>query len=208
MPILTHPYKFSDEEPASGGYGSCYGWVGISHCAVFQDDDGNWFYMSQQRLPENVANNDYSNAIMMGGVRRILWSPTGSSKHDTWPMVLPERYGAIPSSYNPDANATDGKISASEIPGTWQHINLVYDKGNMDEASELVLAEGGAMSGALTGTWTFNESDQTLKLGDVTVSLAREVDWEKVPRVPTIVYSGTSQSLTKTYWGKKEPSSD
>lgn len=211
-PILTHPYKFSDEEPASGGYGSCYGWVGISHCAVFQDDDGNWYYMSQQRLPANVADNDYSNAIMMGGVRRILWSPTGSSKHDTWPMVLPERYGAIPSSYNPDANATDGKISASEIPGTWQHINLVYDStgnGNMDEASELVLATDYTMSGALTGTWSFNESDQTLTLGDVTVSLAREVDWEKVPRVPTIVYTGASSTnYATTYWGKKEPSSD
>lgn len=211
-PILTHPYKFSDEEPSSGGYGSCYGWVGISHCAVFQDDDGNWYYMSQQRLPKNVANNAYSNAIMMGGVRRIVWTPTGSSVNDKWPMVLPERYGGIPSSYNPDSTATDGSIAASEIPGTWQHIDLAYSYGNMDEASSLTLSSDGKMSGALTGTWSFNESDQTLTLvddtdGSVTVALEREIDWEKVPRVPTIVYAGTSKSLTKTYWGKKESAS-
>lgn len=211
-PILTHPYKFSDEEPSSGGYGSCYGWVGISHCAVFQDDDGNWYYMSQQRLPANVANNAYSNAIMMGGVRRIVWTPTGSSVNDKWPMVLPERYGGIPSTYNPDSTATDGTIAASEIPGTWQHINLAYSKGNMDEASSLTLSSDGKMSGALSGTWSFSESDQTLTLvdetdGSVTVALEREIDWEKVPRVPTIVYAGTSKSLTKTYWGKLESSS-
>ncbi len=198
-PIVTHPYKFLDEEPASGGYGSCYGWVGISHCAIFDDGEGNWFYMSQQRLPADVSGIESSNALMMGGVRRIIWSPTGNSE---WPMVLPERYAAIPSDYK-------GAITASEIPGTWQHIDLAYSKGNMDEASELILtadsdgASTGTMSGALSGTWTFDETSQTLTLGDVTVSLAREVDWEKVSRTPTIVYTGTSSSLQKTYWGKK-----
>ncbi|MBR4598989.1 MAG: glycoside hydrolase family 43 protein [Treponema sp.] len=200
-PIVTHPYKFLDEEPASGGYGSCYGWVGISHCAIFDDGEGNWFYMSQQRLPKGVAGlGDNSNALMMGGVRRLLWSPTGNN--DEWPMVLPERYGAIPADYK-------GAITASEIPGTWQHIDLAYSKGSMDEASELILtadsdgASTGTMSGALSGTWTFDADSQTLTLGDVTVSLARELDWEKVPRTPTIVYTGTSSSLQKTYWGKK-----
>ncbi len=38
--VLTHPYKFSQG----------YGWVGISHCAVFDDGAGNWYYVSQQRF--------------------------------------------------------------------------------------------------------------------------------------------------------------
>jgi hypothetical protein len=159
--------------------------------------------MSQQRLPKDVAGlGENSNALMMGGVRRLLWSPTENSMHDEWPMVLPERYAAIPSDYK-------GAITASEIPGTWQHIDLAYNKGSMDEASELILtadsdgATTGTMSGALSGTWTFDADSQTLTLGDVTVSLAREVDWEKVPRTPTIVYTGTSSGLQKTYWGKK-----
>ena len=217
-PILTHPYKFLDEEPASGGYGSCYGWVGISHCAIFDDGEGNWFYMSQQRLPADVSGIASSNALMMGGVRRIIWSPTNGTT-DKWPMVLPERYGAIPDDFNPTETATDGAISASEIPGSWQHIDLAYDKGNMDEAKVLTLtadsdgASTGSMTGALTGTWAFNSADQTLTFTltsgtAVTVSLAREVDWEKAPRVPTIVYAGTEKNLQKTYWGKKGEATD
>ncbi|MBQ4378110.1 MAG: glycoside hydrolase family 43 protein [Treponema sp.] len=223
-PVITHPYQFLDEEPASGGYGSCYGWVGISHCAIFDNGDGNWFYMSQQRLPENVDGITSSNALMMGGVRRIIWSPTGSSVNDEWPMVSPERYGGLPESYNPDENASDGTVSADEIPGVWQHITLSYDKGNMDTAVAVTFeadSEGGRSgtikdaADASWGTWSFDESAQTLTITQtgklaVTVSLLREFDWEKVPRIPTIVYTGANNDSTNgyTYWGKKgEPSS-
>ena len=65
--VLTHPYKFSQG----------YGWVGISHCAVFDDGAGNWYYVSQQRFPQNVGGNAYSNALMMGGVRSIKWNENG-----------------------------------------------------------------------------------------------------------------------------------
>lgn len=61
LPVVTHPYKFNGS----------YGWVGISHCAVFDDGNGNWYYASQGRYPENVAGNPYSNALMMGHVRSI-----------------------------------------------------------------------------------------------------------------------------------------
>ena len=92
--VLTHPYKFSA--------GS--GWVGISHCAVFDDGAGNWYYVSQQRMPANVAGIAASNAIMMGGVRSIQWDSNG------WPVVMPERYGAVP----------QATITASELEGTWK----------------------------------------------------------------------------------------
>ena len=80
LPVVTHPYKFNGS----------YGWVGISHCAVFDDGNGNWYYASQGRYPENVAGNPYSNALMMGHVRSIRWTESG------WPVVMPERYGAVP----------------------------------------------------------------------------------------------------------------
>ncbi|MGN1263781.1 MAG: family 43 glycosylhydrolase, partial [Prevotella sp.] len=79
-PLLTHPYRFSEG----------YGWVGISHCAVFNDGQGNWFYSSQGRLPGNAYGDIYSNAIMQGQVRRILWTAEG------WPLVMPECYGGVP----------------------------------------------------------------------------------------------------------------
>ncbi len=204
-PIVTHPYKFVD---ADNGLGSCYGWVGISHCALFQDDDGDWYYMSQQRLPSDAGGNEYSNAIMMGGIRKIVWAPSGDGS-DTWPLALPERYGGIPSSY--------GAVSKAEIIGTWQHINLKYNyattNSTMDVASTLTLNLDGSMTGALSGTWSFSKSAQQLTLTpsngtEVTVVVAREIDWEKNPRVSTIVYAGTQKSLNATYWGKKETSTE
>ena len=43
-----------------------YGWVGIAHCAIFDDGKDNWFYASQGRLPKDVPGINASNAIMMG----------------------------------------------------------------------------------------------------------------------------------------------
>lgn len=196
-PVLTHPYKFNGT--SDNTYGSNYGWVGISHCAIFNDGN-DWYYMSQQRLPVNVAGNPYSNYIMMGGVRRIVWSPTGGNP-DLWPMVLPERYGGIPDK---------SPVKENEIPGTWQHIDLKYEYGKMDISKKLTLSADAdkTMSGALEGKWSFDEDKQQLTFtpdggAAVTVTVARELDWEKVPRTPTIVYAGTQKNLNTTYWGKK-----
>lgn len=193
-PIVTHPYKFND---ADNGLGSCYGWVGISHCAIFNDGD-TWYYMSQQRLPQNVANNQYSNAIMMGGVRKIVWTPSEASGSDLWPLALPERYAGLSSE----------KVTESDISGEWQHINLAYNKGVMDEAVNLTLSADHKMSGALIGTWAFNETSQLLTFTPasgtaVSVKVSRELDWEANPRKLTVVYAGTQKTLDKTYWGKK-----
>ena len=193
-PIVTHPYKFND---ADNGLGSCYGWVGISHCAIFNDGD-TWYYMSQQRLPQNVANNQYSNAIMMGGVRKIVWTPSEASGSDLWPLALPERYAGLSSE----------KVTESDISGEWQHINLAYNKGVMDEAVNLTLSADHKMSGALIGTWAFNETSQLLTFTPasgtaVSAKVSRELDWEANPRKLTVVYAGTQKTLDKTYWGKK-----
>ena len=189
-PIVTHPYKFSQGD----------GWVGISHCGVFQQDGtGDWFYASQGRLPAGVNGNESSNALMMGHIRRIVWCPSSAdSLNDLWPIALPERYAGV----------EGGKVTSAEIAGTWEHINLTYQQGVMDTAQTLTLAAGGQMSGALTGTWTFDESSQYLTLAPasgpkVVVVVAREADWEASPRQATIVYAGTEKTLDATWWGKK-----
>ena len=176
--VLTHPYKFSEG----------YGWVGISHCAVFDDGNGNWYYASQQRFPNNVGGNAYSNAIMMGGVRSIQWESNG------WPTVMPERYGAVP----------QASISESELVGAWEHIDLGYSYGNQRTASEMVLgADHKITSGAWKGAaWSFNAQTNTLTANGVELKVQREVDWEASPRKVTIVYSGLNG--IKSYWGKKK----
>ena len=176
--VLTHPYKFSEG----------YGWVGISHCAVFDDGNGNWYYASQQRFPANVGGNAYSNAIMMGGVRSIQWESNG------WPTVMPERYGAVP----------QASISESELVGAWEHIDLSYSHGNQRTASEMVLGDDHKItSGAWKGAaWSFNAQTNTLTCNGVELKVQREVDWEASPRKVTIVYSGLNG--IKSYWGKKK----
>ena len=176
--VLTHPYKFSEG----------YGWVGISHCAVFDDGNGNWYYASQQRFPANVGGNAYSNAIMMGGVRSIQWESNG------WPTVMPERYGAVP----------QASISESELVGAWEHIDLSYSYGNQRTASEMVLGDDHKItSGAWKGAaWSFNVQTNTLTCNGVELKVQREVDWEASPRKVTIVYSGLNG--IKSYWGKKK----
>ena len=177
LPVVTHPYKFANSD----------GWVGISHCAIFDDDNGNWFYASQGRFPENVAGINASNAIMMGHVRSIRWTKDG------WPLVMPERYGAVP----------QASIKEAELVGNWEHIDLSYSYGNQKTSSIMTLSADHKITAGtwVNGTWSYDAANQILTANGVDLYLQREVDWEATPRTATIVYAG--YTTQKTYWGKK-----
>jgi arabinan endo-1,5-alpha-L-arabinosidase len=151
--------------------------------------------MSQGRLPANVNGNIYSNAIMMGHIRRIVWCPASPGEPDNlWPIALPERYAAVPDY---------GTITKDSLAGKWEHINLKYSYGEQDRASVLTLNADGTMSGALTGNWSYDAVKKQLTLNDVIVCVEREVDWESTPRRVTFVYAGIAKNSNATYWGKK-----
>ena len=183
-PIVTHPYKFTGS----------YGWVGVSHCAVFDDGNGNWFYSSQGRLPANAYGDAYSNAIMQGQVRRVIWTESG------WPVVLPECYGAVP----------QAPVSAKELEGCWEMIglNYIYQKQNVSALCRLVGTQDGKgyiVGGAFDGkTWAFDADRNVLTVdGKTQLHVAREADWEANPRRATLVFAGLNGK--NTYWGKKAP---
>lgn len=177
FPILTHPYKFNNHS----------GWVGFSHCCVFQNTDTEeWFYCSQARLPANTNGNAYSNAIMMGHVRKIMWTADG------WPVVSPERY----------ANVPQLPIADNDLVGTWENIILNYVAGVQQTSTTLILQKNYTASGALTGTWSYNSRTNTLTIGSQQLKVQRELNWESSPRVPTIVYAGINP-LGRSLWGKK-----
>ena len=176
-PIVTRPYKFNDS----------YGWVGVSHCAVFNDGNDNWYFASQGRFPENIAGINASNAIMMGQIRSIRWNSEG------WPVIMPERYGAVP----------EVPIKESELIGNWEHIAFSANNPLVQQgSSNMVFDANHKVSGSWNAQWSFNAEDQTITLNNgLTLYLKREVDWEATPRVATIVY--TAYNGEKTYWGKK-----
>lgn len=184
FPILTHPYRFNNHS----------GWVGISHCAVFDDGAGNYWYASQGRLPANVNGNAYSNALMMGHVRSIRWTQDG------WPVVMPERYGNVPQL----------AILESELKGTWQNITLTYEHGRQCVAETMTLGSGHKITGGFHsgGTWRYDKANAILYIDGIPMYLQREVDWEASPRKWTIVYSGLSNynsvNNRKSYWGKRQ----
>lgn len=183
-PTMTHPYKF----------GKDHGWEGISHCAVWDDGKGNYYYASQQRYPDNWPGIPASNALMLGGVRSIVWTEDG------WPLVLPERYGAVPQT----------AITESELAGTWQHITLggcsaIWDdQCHVDASVDIQLSSDKTVSGSWNDgqAWSFNAQKNLLVIGGTKLYLRREVDWEANPRVPTIVYAGLSADGKTTFWGK------
>lgn len=186
-PIVTHPYKFGND----------HGWVGISHCAVFDDGKGNYYYASQQRFPANYNNNQFSNALMLGGVRSIIWTESG------WPLVLPERYAAVPQT----------EIKEADLVGKWQHINIggcttIWDdQCKMSTSVDIELTADHKVTSdskwSANATWSFDATKNVLTIGTMKLYLKRELDWEANPRVPTIVYAGLSTDYKTTLWGKK-----
>ena len=206
-PIVTHPYKFNGSD----------GWVGLSHCAIFQQQGtGDWFYCSQGRLPENVEGNASSNAIMMGHVRRIVWCPASASDlNDLWPVALPERYAGL----------SKTAVAASEIAGTYEVIPLTYNKGVQATSDTYELSSDGTIAdaeGNEAGTWSFDAGNQYLTLtvngSSLIVVVAHEADWERTETVTdeatgetstvqarksTVVFAGTEKNLNATLWGKK-----
>jgi arabinan endo-1,5-alpha-L-arabinosidase len=176
-PMLTHPYKFNLHS----------GWVGFSHCCVFQNETtGDWYYGSQARLPANTNGNANSNAIMMGHVRKISWTDTG------WPVVMPERYAAVPQT----------KITADSLVGDWESMTIIYSFQKQQTSSKLTLTADKKATGAFTGTWSYDADTKMLTIGTQQLCVGRELDWEANPRVPTIVFSGLN-SGGRPIWGKK-----
>ena len=124
---------------------------------------------------------------MLGHIRSIRWTKDG------WPLVMPERYGAVP----------QVNITEEEIAGTWEVIDLSYKYGEQKTSVTTVL---GADHKVLDGQWkdsewTFDATERILRIGNTELYLTREADWESSDRHATIVFAGYAG--TTTWWGKK-----
>ncbi|WP_348823699.1 arabinan endo-1,5-alpha-L-arabinosidase [Flavobacterium aestuarii] len=176
-PMLTHPYGFNNHT----------GWVGFSHCSVFQNPDTKqWFYASQARLPKDVPGINVSNAIMMGHVREIQWTEDG------WPVIAPERYAAVPAT----------AITAASFVGVWEQITLNYQYAVIQKSVTIYLTADNKVSGGVTGTWSYDSTSKTLTVNGVKCKVSDAWDWEKATRNVTLTYSGLTAAGVPV-WGKK-----
>lgn len=176
-PMVTHPYKFNNHT----------GWVGISHCAIFRNPDTKeWFYSSQARLPVGVAGINVSNAVMMGQVRSIKWTEDG------WPVVMPERYAAVPIT----------TITDQSLIGTWEQITLEYQYQTMQKSSNVTLSADKKVSGSVTGTWSYDSTKGILTINGNSFFVTDAWDWEAIPRKVTLSYAGLT-STGHSVWAKK-----
>jgi arabinan endo-1,5-alpha-L-arabinosidase len=175
--MLTHPYAFSGHT----------GWVGISHCSVFQKTETKeWFYASQGRLPPDVPGINVSNAVMMGHVRQIYWTEEG------WPVVAPERYAGVPKT----------TIKEEDVAGTWEQITLQYQYKAIQQPATLTLSFDKKVSGGVTGTWSLDTAKGILTINNNKFNVANAWNWESSPRKVTITYSGLTSS-GRPVWAKK-----
>ncbi len=176
-PMLTHPYSFSGHT----------GWVGISHCSVFQNPETKeWFYASQGRLPPDVPGINVSNAVMMGHVKQIHWTEDG------WPVIAPERYAGVPKT----------TIKEEDVTGTWEQITMQYQYKVIQQAATLKLTSDKKVSGSVTGTWSLDTTKGILTINYDKYNLANAWNWESSPRKVTITYSGLT-STGRPVWAKK-----
>ncbi|MES2578519.1 MAG: arabinan endo-1,5-alpha-L-arabinosidase [Bacteroidota bacterium] len=176
-PMLTHPYSFNNHT----------GWVGFSHCSVFQNPDTKeWFYSSQARLPENVPGINASNALMMGHVRAIQWTEDG------WPVIAPERYAGVPKT----------AITETSFIGSWEQITMNYQYKTIQKSVTIFLTADKKVSGGVTGTWSYDSAKEVLTVNGNQCKVSDAWDWEAIPRKVTLTYSGFTAG-GQPVWAKK-----
>jgi len=181
IPMIIAPYQFM-------GHG---GWQGISHCTVFLDDSGHYYYASQARPSVN------SNFMDLH-VRKLFWMTDG------WPVVSPERY----------AWEGNNLVTQDSLAGSWERIALNYTvvpgyaaeqvNPDLQVSQPVTLAANGTVSGAVQGTWTYSAPWlQVVRAGGGTEKLFVQQgrDWEN--KKPTIIFTGLDNTGTAV-WGKKQ----
>jgi arabinan endo-1,5-alpha-L-arabinosidase len=179
-PMIIAPYQFK-------GHG---GWQGVSHCTVFADDDGNYFYASQARPAVN------SNFMDLH-VRKLFWTTDG------WPVVSPERY----------AWEDNSLVSKDSLPGTWENITLHYTivpgyaaeqiNPDMQLATTITINADGTIPSP-QGTWTYTAPWLQITLsggGTEKLFVQKGRDWEN--KKNTLIFTGLDNTGT-AIWGKKQ----
>jgi arabinan endo-1,5-alpha-L-arabinosidase len=139
---------------AAGETGTALGYVSPGHNSAYYDAAlGKYFLVFHTRFPG------------MGEVHEVRVHEMFVNA-DGWLVVAPFRY--VPLSKNATALSSD--VAEADVAGTYKVINHGKDISATIKPSQAVtLAAGGMVSGALSGTWTYQGSNKvSIALSDGT----------------------------------------
>lgn len=180
-PMIVAPYRFDNHS----------GWQGVSHCAVFDDQQGNYFVAHQGRP-------GIDKYFMNLHVRKLFWTADG------WPIASPERYAGV----------IQDQISEDELVGAFEFIDFDYKvvpgyaneqlSPNFQESTTIELLADGTVSGNELSSWNYADGILELTLNNLIYQLTvfRGRDWEN-SIASTILFSGLNPQTAYAVWGKK-----
>ncbi|MEN0036912.1 MAG: glycoside hydrolase family 43 protein, partial [Cellvibrio sp.] len=125
---------------------------------------------------------------------------------DGWPVIAPLRYAAkVDANDATRSHSALEAVAANEVAGTYQLINHGKDiSATIKSSSNIQLATGGSISGAQSGSWTFDANTRatTLVLGGTTYRGVVSRQWNQVRNRFEITFTALSPDGTAV-WGIK-----
>ena len=102
----------------------------------------------------------------------------------------------------PEAKRNDAAVSAAQAAGSYQLVNHGKDiSATIKPSAALTVAAGGALSGALSGSWTHGGSNRiTLTVGGVAYKGQLSRQWHANANAFVVVFSAVSADGV-SLWG-------
>lgn len=125
---------------------------------------------------------------------------------DAWPIVSPLRYAEKIDANDPDRSRSALEaVAAHEVPGTYQLINHGKDiSATIKSSTNIQLVSGGGITGAQSGSWTFDSNTRatTLVLDGVNYRGVISRQWNQIRNRFEITFTALSADGTAV-WGIK-----
>lgn len=125
---------------------------------------------------------------------------------DAWPVVAPLRYAEKVDANNANRSRAELEaVAVSELVGTYQLVNHGKDiSATIKGSSNISLVSGGSVTGALTGSWSYNATTRatSLTLGGLVYKGVVSRQWNQVRSRFEVTFTALSADGT-AIWGIK-----
>ncbi len=163
--------------------GTCY--MAPGHNSVLRDEDGSWYIVAHIR-EHNFTDSPEPSTMQ---VRKIFWTPDG------WPLVSAEPY----------AGEKEQKITAEDVAGRYERINLVpsLPQGIQTSVPMKMRADGYYECCSIQGTWKADgENSFAITYGPNEEICIASAVWDSERNCPTIALTGLSKDGI-AFWAKR-----